>query len=160
MNHVAVAKEILDTMLGYLGFVVRIEVDTSRSEPCLQVFTEEDRLLVGRDGDRLDDIQYLVNRMLQTQDEKAPRIRVDINHFRSMSEDKLLEEADRIATRVIITGSPMKMQPMNSYFRRIVHNHFLNHEQVRTWSPRDQARLKRVTILPKEQGEGEGRDDP
>lgn len=150
MNHVAVAKEILDTMLGYLGFVARIEVDTTRPEPCLQVFTEEDRYLLGKHGDRLDDIQYLVNRVLQSRDERAPRIRVDINHYRSMSEDKLLEEADRLAARVINTGKPAKLQPLNSYHRRIVHNHFLNHDKVKTWSPSDQARLKRVTISLKE----------
>ena len=146
MNHVATAKEILDTMLGYLGFVVQIEVDTSRSEPCLQVFTEEGEHLIGHRGDRLDDIQYLVNRLLQKKDERAPRIRVDINHHRAMSEDRLIEEAERLAQRVINTGRPAKTEALNSYHRRIIHNHFVNHEKVRTWSPKDQARLKRITI--------------
>lgn len=147
MNHAATAKELLDTMLGYLGFVVRIEIDTSQAEPCLQVFTEEDRFLVGRDGERLDDIQYLVNRLLLEKDESAPRVRVDINHFRSMSEDRLIEEAESLARRVISSGRPLKMEPMNSYHRRIVHNHFKDHPKVKTWSPTDDARIKRVTIL-------------
>lgn len=151
MNHVAAAKELLDTMLGYLGFVVRIEVDTSQAEPCLQVFTEEDRYLVGRDGERLDDIQYLVNRLLMEKDETAPRVRVDINHYRSMSEDRLLEEAESLARRVISTGRPFKMEPMNSYHRRIVHNHFKDHPKIKTWSPSDDARIKRVTILLREE---------
>lgn len=147
MNHAAAAKELLDTMLGYLGFVVRIEIDTSQAEPCLQVFTEEDRYLLGRDGERLDDIQYLVNRLLLEKDESAPRVRVDINHFRSMSEDRLIEEAESLARRVISSGRPLKMEPMNSYHRRIVHNHFKDHPKVKTWSPTDDARIKRVTIL-------------
>lgn len=152
MSHAVVAKELLDTMLGYLGFVVNIEVDTSQPEPCLQVITEEDRYLLGKEGERLDDIQYLVNRLLMEKDEHAPRIRVDINHFRSMSEDRLLEEAEGLAKRVIHTGRPCKMEPMNSYHRRIVHNHFKDHPQVKTWSPSDDARLKRVTILLREGG--------
>lgn len=150
MNHVETARELLDTMLGYLGFVVRIETDTSQPEPCLQVYTEEDRYLLGRDGDRLDDIQYLVNRLLAARNEDAPRIRVDINHFRSMSEDQLIEEAENLARRVISTGHPSKMPPMNSYHRRIVHNHFKDHPKVKTWSPADDARLKRVTLMLRE----------
>jgi len=153
MNHVAVAKELLDTMLGYLGFVVRIEIDTSRSDPCLQVFTEEDRYLVGRRGERLDDIQYLVNRLLAAEDENAPRIRVDINHYRSMSEDRLIDEAESLARRVINTGKPLKLQPLNSYHRRIVHNHFKDHPDIKTWSPSDEARLKRVTLLLREENQ-------
>jgi len=149
MNHLAAAKEILDTMLGYLGFVVRIEEDPTREEPCLQVFTEEDRLLVGRDAERLDDIQYLVNRILQSRDEGAPRIRVDVNHHRSMQEDALIQEAEQLVTRVLNTGKPAKMKPLNSYHRRIVHNHFKGHDQIRTWSPEDQARLKQITFFPK-----------
>jgi len=109
MNHVTAAKEILDTMLGYLGFVVRIEVDAASPEPGLLVFSEEGELLIGKDGDRLDDIQYLVNRLLQRQDQAAPRVRVDINHYRSMSEDRLIEEAERLAQRVIHTGRPARM---------------------------------------------------
>jgi spoIIIJ-associated protein len=146
VNHISLAKEILDTLLGYLGFVVTIEVDTSRDEPCLHIFTAEGEYLIGKDGDRIDDIQYLVNRLLQARDESAPRVRVDVNHHRSMNEDQLLEEAERIAKRVINTGQPAKLHPLNSYHRRIVHNHFADHPQVKTWSPSDDARYKQITI--------------
>ena len=146
VDHIAVAKEILDTLLGYLGFVVTIEVDTTRSEACLHVFTAEGEYLIGEDGDRIDDIQYLVNRLLQARDESAPRIRVDVNHHRSMNEDQLIEEAERVAKRVINTGQPAKLHPLNSYHRRIVHNHFLQHDKVKTWSPSDDARFKQITI--------------
>ena len=146
MDHTAVAREILDTLLGYLGFVVTIEVDTSRPEPCLHVFTAEGDYLTGKDGDGIDDIQYLVNRLLQARDETAPRIRVDVNYFRSMNEDQLLEEAERLAKRVMNTGQPAKMPPLNSYHRRIVHNHFLHHDKLKTWSPSDDARFKQITI--------------
>ncbi|MEM7014776.1 MAG: single-stranded DNA-binding protein, partial [Verrucomicrobiota bacterium] len=117
MSYGTAAKDILDTMLGYLGFVVDIEVDDSGPEPSLQVQTEEGDYLIGRRGDRLDDIQYLVNRLLQAKDKNAPRVRVDINYYRSMSEDHLIQEAESLAQRVINTGKPAKMKPLNSYHR-------------------------------------------
>ncbi len=146
MNHVAAAKQILDTMLGYLGFVVEIEIDTSRPEPCLQVSTNEGEILIGRHGDQMDDIQYLVNRLLQNQDESAPRIRVDINFYRSMNEDRLVEEMERLAQRVINTGKPLRTRPLNSYHRRIVHNHFADHAQLKTSSPPSQERVKQIEL--------------
>ncbi|MFT5466105.1 MAG: spoIIIJ-associated protein [Verrucomicrobiales bacterium] len=146
MSYGVAAKDLLDTMLGYLGFVVSIDVDESGPEPSLQVQTNEGDYLIGQNGDRLDDIQYLVNRILQSKDEKAPRIRVDINYFRSMSEDQLIEEAESLAQRVINTGRPAKLKPLNSYHRRIVHNHFLEHQQLKTWSPKGSDRLKQITI--------------
>lgn len=149
MSYGTAAKQILDTMLGYLGFVVEIDLDESGPEPSLQVQTNEGDYLIGRHGDRLDDIQYLVNRLLQNRDENAPRVRVDINYYRSMSEDQLLEEADALAQRVINTGRPAKLRPLNSYHRRIVHNHFLKNAAVSTWSPKEQARVKQITISPK-----------
>ena len=146
MDHVAVAKEILDTLLGYLGFVTTIEVDETRSEPCLHVFTAEGEFLTGEEGDRIDDIQYLVNRLLQARDESAPRVRIDVNHHRSMNEDQLIEEAERLAKRVLNTGQSAKLPPLNSYHRRIVHTHFLQHDRIKTWSPSDDARFKQITI--------------
>ncbi len=150
MNHVVAAKEVLDTLLGYLGFVATVEVDPEQDGPALIVVSEEGDLLIGDDGERLEEIQYLVNRLLQSQDESAPRIRVDVNHYRTMTEDQLREEADALAQRVVNTGKACKMKPLNSYYRRIVHHHLADHPEVKTWSPSDQARLKRVHLLPRD----------
>jgi len=141
-----IAREILDTMLGYLGFVVQVELDMSRDEASLQVLTGNPELLIGSRGERLDDIQYLVNRIVQTQHRNAPRIRVDVDHHREVQEQNLIEEAEHLVERVIHSGEPAKMPPLNSYHRRLVHNHFTDHPLIKTWSPPDSARLKRITF--------------
>lgn len=146
MDTTEIAREVLDTMLGYLGFVAEVETDSSRDETSLQVLTGEPELLIGPRGERLDDIQYLVNRIVQTQHRSAPRIRVDVDHHREIQEQNLIEEAEHLAERVVHSGEPAKMPPLNSYHRRLIHNHFANHEQVKTWSPSDSARLKRITF--------------
>ncbi len=150
MEPIDVAQEILDTMLGYLGFVVRIEPDENHPGQGLQVLTHEPKPLIGRQGERLDDIQYLVNRLLQLRVPDAPRIRVDVDHYRAAQEYRVIEEAERAAERVIATGRPEMLAPMNAYFRRVIHTHFKNHPRISTWSPSDSARVKRVTVQPKE----------
>ncbi len=62
------ARQILDTLLGYLGFVVTIEEDNGEEGPTLQILCEEPDDLIGRRGEVLEDIQYLVNRILLRRD--------------------------------------------------------------------------------------------
>ncbi len=140
-------KELLDTMLGYLGFVVEIaEMQGEGENLTLQIYTEESRRLIGRNGEMLEAIQFLLNRLLQAEDKDAPKIIVDCEHYRSMREDRIVQRVRELAERVRITGRSLQLEPMNSYQRRIVHNAFKDDPEVMTWSPPDDARIKRITL--------------
>lgn len=151
MTPVEASKKILDTMLGHLGFTLNIEIEDAQEEPCLQINTNEkdQALLIGEDGDRLDDLQYLVNRILRRHIPDAPRIRVDCGHYRAMQEDKLASEVKGIAQRVRATGKEFKMRPLNAYYRRLVHNFLLGEEGIESHSPPGEDRLKRIIIRSK-----------
>ncbi len=141
------ARDIIDTLLGYLGFYVHIEETGTPEAPAFQLFADDSELLIGRDGERLEDIQYLVNRLLHTRVPDAPHVRLDIAHYRAIKEDQMLEHARRLALRVRRTGRPAKLPPMNSYQRRLIHNLFKDDADIKTWSPEDALRIKRVTLL-------------
>ena len=149
MSPVDAAKKILDTMLGHLGVTASIEIQDTLDGPCLQVSTTESALLIGQDGDRLDDFQYLVNRILRRHFPEADRVKVDCQHYRAIQEDKLSNEVRGIAERVKATGKTFKMRPLNAYYRRLVHNALLNHPDVVSHSPEGEDRLKRIVISPK-----------
>jgi spoIIIJ-associated protein len=141
-------KELLDTMLGYLGFVA--ELDEQRSEggnATLQIYTEESARLIGHEGETLDAIQFLLNRLIQAKDRDAEKVIVDCEHYRSMREDKIVQRVRELAERVRISGRSLQLEPMNSYERRIVHNAFKDDPDVATWSPSDSARIKQITLL-------------
>ncbi|MBA2431390.1 MAG: KH domain-containing protein [Chthoniobacterales bacterium] len=141
-------KELLDTILGYLGFVV--EIDETRNEGgnlTLQVYTEESSRVIGRDGETLEAIQFLLNRLIQAKERDAEKVIVDCEHFRSMREDKIVQRVRELAERVRISGRSLQLEPMNSYERRIVHNAFKDDPDVATWSPNDSARIKQITLL-------------
>jgi spoIIIJ-associated protein len=140
------ARDILDTLLGYLGFVVHIEFGETPSGITLQVFTDEGELLIGREGERLEDIQYLLNRLLHHRLPQAPKVRVDIAHYRLIQEDQMLAHIREQADRVRHTGRSVHLPPMNSYQRRLVHNAFKDDPVIRSSSPPDQARLKCITL--------------
>ncbi len=141
-------KELLDTMLGYLGFVVQIEeMKNEGGNLTLQIYTEESRRLIGRDGETLEAIQFLLNRLLQAKDKDAEKVIVDCEHYRSMREDRVVQRVRELADRVRITGRSLQLEPMNSYERRLVHNAFKDDPDVATWSPSDSARIKQITLL-------------
>ncbi len=141
-------KELLDTMLGYLGFVVQIEeMHNEGGNLTLQIYTEESRRLIGRDGETLEAIQFLLNRLIQAKDKDAAKVVVDCEHYRSMREDRIVQRVRELAERVRITGRSLQLEPMNSYERRIVHNAFKDDPDVATWSPSDSARIKQITLV-------------
>ncbi len=150
MSHAEAASKILDTMLGHLGIAAEIETMEAEDGPCLQIHSSEKDLIIGKDGDRLDDIQYLVNRILSRQDKDAPRIKVDCEHFRSMREDEMTKEVQEIAQRVKESGQSHQMRPLNAYYRRLVHNALVDDDEIVTTSPKSKDRLKRITIAKKE----------
>jgi spoIIIJ-associated protein len=141
-------KELLDTLLGFLGFVVQIEeMQNEAGNLVLQIYTEESRRIIGRDGETLEAIQFLLNRLIQAKDKDTAKVMVDCEHYRSMREDRIVQRVRELAERVRITGRSLQLEPMNSYERRIVHNAFKDDPEVATWSPSDSARIKQITLL-------------
>ena len=149
MEALPAAHQILESMLGHLGFDATIEEQDSPEGACLQIMTEESSLVIGKHGDRLDDLQYMVNRILQRKMEDPPRIRIDCDHFRVRQEEKLVTLAQSLAEKAKESGKPQKMRPLNAYHRRIVHNALVDDDEVETVSPRSDERLKRILIRPK-----------
>jgi spoIIIJ-associated protein len=138
--------EILDTILGYLGFVATIVHEEQDGTPVLQILTHEPQRLIGRREEVMEDLQHLVNRLLLAQNPPAPRVIVDVQHHRAMRHDELVSKVKQLANVVRASGRPMQTALLNSYDRRIVHNLFKEDPEIATWSPPDEARLKRITI--------------
>ena len=139
-------KELLDTMLGHLDFSFEIKEFPNDKGLTVQVYSPERERLLGRRGELLEDIQYLLNRMLVAQDTSAPRVVVDIEHWREMQDDTLVHRIRQIADVVRTSGRPYQLELMNSYQRRVIHNAFKDDPEVMTWSPQDDSRIKRITL--------------
>ena len=77
-------KDLLDTILGYLGFVVEIEESQNEAgNLVLQIYSEESRRLIGRDGETLEAMQFLLNRLLQAKDKDAPAAKTEATKERA-----------------------------------------------------------------------------
>jgi spoIIIJ-associated protein len=78
-------KEILEKILGTLGFAATVEEHTIDGDLTLDVKTDEHGRLIGRQGQTLADLQYLVNRILFQQDQSTPKVMLDGGGYRGQA---------------------------------------------------------------------------
>jgi spoIIIJ-associated protein len=139
-------RETLETMLSLLGFYCQVDETRTENSVTLQVYSAEKDRLIGRDGHVLEEIQILLNRMLQAQENDAPKIQVDVEHYRAMQEHELVARVRNLADTVRRTGTPLELDPMNAYERRLIHNAFAEDPEITTWSTPNASRLKRLVL--------------
>jgi spoIIIJ-associated protein len=136
----------LELMLGHLGLVFEIEEIDQGGRLVLNVNTREAGRLIGRDGETLEDLQYLLNRILNKQDETAPNVIVDVEGYRQKEKQDFLGRIRELAEQVRRTGRPIVLAPMNSFDRRLVHQAFAEDADIATQSESGSARLKQITL--------------
>ena len=115
----------------------------------LNILSETDGLLIGRRGETLDAIQYLVS-LYWNKDRKENayrRVTVDTEGYRARREETLRKLARRTASRVAKTGHAVTMEPMNPYERRIIHSALQNFRGVTTYSEGEEPN-RAVIIAP------------
>jgi spoIIIJ-associated protein len=147
------ARETLELMLGHLGLVFEVEETGHGARPVLNIRTREAGRLIGRDGQTLEDLQYLLNRILNRHDELAPSVIVDVEGYRQKEKQDFLGRIGEFADQVRRTGQPIVLAPMNSFDRRLVHQAFAEDPDIATRSEEGTARLKQVTLFSRRAGE-------
>lgn len=147
-NLTELAVDATNSVLSTLGFSYSVEAEPTVDNEGITIMVNgpDAAFIIGEEGDRLDDLQYLVNRLIQTKWEDAPRVRVDCDHYRARSEAKLLRRAHSRAERVLQTGKPLLMEKLNAYQRRLVHNELAKIPGIATASEDTESRFKRITI--------------
>lgn len=136
-------------MLGHLGFVFSVEEQKRGDRVVLNVLTRDPGRLIGRDGHTLEELQYLLNRVMHGAEDSPARLVIDVENYRLKEEEDFLTRVREAAERVRHTGTPEKLPPMNSFDRRAVHQAFVDDPDVRTVSEEGNARLKQITLEPR-----------
>jgi spoIIIJ-associated protein len=140
------ARETLELMLGHLGLVFEVEEMEPAGRQVLNIHSREATRLIGRDGQVLEDLQYLLNRILNRSEEGAPSVIVDVDGYRQKEKQDFLGRIREMADDVRRTGQPVELAPMNSFDRRLVHQAFAEDPEIATHSEDGAARLKKITL--------------
>ena len=140
-------KAVLETILRHLGFDITVEELHFEDGLVLDIKTDDPSRLIGRQGQTLADLQYLLNRILFEGDDSVPKVTVDVGGHRTQAREALVKKTKEFAEKVRRWGDVIELEPMNSYERRIVHEAFKDDPDIGTWSPSDSARIKQITLI-------------
>jgi spoIIIJ-associated protein len=140
-------KEVVEKILGSLGFVASVAERQSDEGLFLDVKTDDAGKLIGRQGQTLSDLQYLTNRILFQQDPSSPKVTVDIAGYRQQARDALMQKALAAAEKVRRWGDAVELEPMNAFDRRIVHQQLKDDPDIETQSVEVEGTDKKVLLL-------------
>lgn len=148
------AKKILTDILGYIDkndFKVEIQ-EESQQEINLNITGSNCGLVIGKNGEVLDALQYIVNKIGNRSNDLKKKIFIDSEGYRSRKIERLTSLADRSAEKARKTRRAVTLHPMNAHDRRIIHLSLQNDHLLTTKSQGD-GYLKKVVILPKKEPE-------
>jgi spoIIIJ-associated protein len=140
-------KEILEKILGSLGFPATVAEQKVGDDLMLDVKTDESGRLIGRQGQTLADLQYIVNRILFQQDQNSPKVMLDVGGYRSQAREALIQKARDAAEKVRRWGDAVELEPLNAFDRRLVHQALKDDPGIETHSVEVEGTDKKVLIL-------------
>ena len=143
-------KDYLIKILKDMGFNVNIEVKNKEEIPKYVIFSDNDALLIGKNGKNLKALSMVVSQHLNTELGRNYKFTLDVNEYKEKREKSLERLAKRVAREVRTTKVEAKLDSMNSYERRIIHNILTNFKGVYTESEGEEPN-RYVVIKPKEE---------
>ncbi len=155
-----VIRDFLDNMFKAMDMDVNIDIKINEEEGCINVELGGDEmgLLIGKRGQTLDSIQYLVSLVVNKENEKYMRVKVDTEDYRKRRKETLESLAKNIAYKVKRSKRPVSLEPMNPYERRIIHSALQNDKFVATRSEGEEP-FRHVIVYLKNDYRSGGRDN-
>jgi len=141
------AEEILTQLLQKMGETCTIQGVQELDQVNLIIEGEDAGLLIGKQGQTLEALQYLVTKILSKQTKKKPRVVIDIESYRERHKQSLIELALKQGAKAKRIGKPVTLNPMNAHDRRIVHLALQQDKAIKTKS-RGEGLYKKIIIYP------------
>ena len=150
----AVAQEVVESLLEKMDVVATVEMTlsppddlTGRQIKVLNITGDDLGLLIGPRGETLDSLQHLSRLMVGHQIRQRANFVIDVEGYRERREQALARMAERMGKKAVDRGTPVTLEPMPAYERRIIHMTLRDDPQVRTESTGEGDR-RRVRIYP------------
>jgi spoIIIJ-associated protein len=145
------ADKFLDGILKGMGIIalhdISIEDDILKIE-INNISSSDMGILIGKRGNTLDSIQYLLSLAINKDRENYLRVLLDAEGYRAKREETLKRLANKMAEKAKYSKRPVKLEPMNPYERRIIHSALQEFDGVSTYSEGNEP-YRRVVIVSK-----------
>lgn len=148
-NPEKIAKNFLHEMFLAMNILVEIEIKYKDKQMSINLSGEDMGILIGKRGQTLDSLQYLVNLVVNKGNAPYVSITLDTENYRQRRKDTLESLAFNLAKKVKQSGKSVVLEPMNPYERRIIHSTLQNDRFVTTYSEGEEPYRNVVIALKK-----------
>ena len=142
-NAKAFLNDVFEAMK--LTVIVNVKYDEENRYMDIDLSGDEMGVLIGKRGQTLDSLQYLVSLVVNKETENYIRVKVDTENYRQRRKETLENLAKNIAYKVKRTKRAVSLEPMNPYERRIIHSALQNDKYVATHSEGEEP-FRRVVV--------------
>lgn len=141
-------QEFLEQMLELMGEKAKVVGRLDKEDRLnLSINVEDAGLLIGKQGQTLEALQYLLTKMIAKKARRRVRVFVDIESYRARHQETLTQLALKSGDKAKKSGRPITLNPMNPHDRRIVHLALQGDKEVKTMS-RGEGLYKKVVVYP------------
>ena len=144
----AAVGRILDAAGVNVTRTLRSAHDAEAGGPVIDLAGEDSGLLIGRRGQTLQALQFMVTLIVRKQLGEDVRVILDVENYRQRRESSLRDMAAKVATRVAQTNRSITLEPMSPADRRVIHTSLSENPEVRTESA-GEGDNRKVTIMPR-----------
>ena len=143
------AEDFLKDVFKAMKMEVEIKVTENKEENTLDIELsgEEMGVLIGKRGQTLDSLQYLVSLVVNKYSDEYIRVKIDTENYRERRKETLENLARNIAYKVKRTRKTVSLEPMNPYERRVIHSALQNDRYVTTHSEGEEPYRRVVVTL-------------
>ncbi len=142
-------KNFLINITEQMGIEVQIGIKIRENTINMKMYSEHNNILIGKNGQTLASLQLIVKQMLQNKYNTKMNILLDVENYKEKQLKNLEYLAKKTAKEVATTKIEAKLEPMNSYQRRIVHSALTNFKGIYTESVGEEPN-RAIVIKPKE----------
>ena len=143
-------KELVKGITSDMGLNINMEVKKRGETLNVTIYADNNAVLIGKNAKTLDALTTIVRQSIIKDIGENYKFVLDVSEYKQKREWNLERMAKQIAREVAKTGVEVKLDPMNSYERRIIHNTLTNNKKVYTESTGEEPR-RCVVIKPKEE---------
>lgn len=141
------AKKVLANLTKGMGIETTFEVKIRENQILIKMYSDNNPLLIGAQGRTLQALNTIIRQIINNQISVYPNIYLDVENYKDKQQARLERLAKNLAREVVKTKIEVKMDNMNAYERRIVHNILSNNTKVQTISEGEEPN-RHVVIKP------------
>ncbi|MEA2013773.1 MAG: RNA-binding cell elongation regulator Jag/EloR [Thermodesulfobacteriota bacterium] len=150
-NIVLEAKTFVEGLLSRIGLDFTVAVEENRDDIVLNIEGDGSGLLIGKGGQTLDAMQYLISKVINKNWNGGKRIILDTENYRKKRRDSLTALAEKLGEKAKRIKRPVTVNPMNAHDRRIIHMALQNDSDLITRS-RGEGAFRKIIIVPSKDG--------